>query len=138
MSIPQARIDLVTAVEAARATFPTPLVIQYDNQTPPDVAALTEPWLSVSIEFLDAYQGDISSRPLHRHIGAIKLTANSHQGSGTAKSLNLLRHFTLALQRKNHGIVRTMLADVRVPAPPKDNIHTVTHAVPFWFDEVVG
>ena len=136
--MPQARRDIVTAIEAARATFPTPVVIQYDNQTSPDVAALTEPWLSVQIDLLDAYQGDLSNRPLHRHIGAIRLTANSHQGSGVGKSLDLLRHFTLALQRRSHGIVRTMLADVRAPSPPKENLHTITYAVPFWFDEVVG
>lgn len=133
MSTTQARQDIVTAVEAARATYGKPLVIQYENRAAVDPANQHEPWLAVSIEVLDSYQGDLSAQPIHRHIGFIKLEAHVKQGQGVAESLALLEHFSTRLQKRRFGIVQTQLADAR-PSATRAPWHVSVRNVPMWFD----
>ena len=133
MSTTQARQDIVTAVEAARATYGKPLVIQYENRAAVDPANQHEPWLAVTIEVLDSYQGDLAAQPIHRHIGFIKLEAHIKQGQGVAESLALLEHFSTRLQKRRFGIVQTQLADAR-PSATRAPWHVSVRNVPMWFD----
>ena len=135
MSLTRARQTLVTAVEAARAAYSLPVVIQYDNRYAVETANQFEPWLAVDIQVLDSYQGDLSYKPLHRHIGIILLQVHTKRGEGTAQSLSMLDHFISHLQRRQFDHVRTQLADAR-PTGERAGWYINRAAIPFWFDVV--
>lgn len=132
----QARQDIVTAVEAARAAYSGPLGIEYENRDLVNPANQHQPWLAVTISVLDAFQGDLAEHPIHRHIGVVLLEAHVKEGTGTVAALSLLNHFSARLQRSHLGMVRTHLADAR-PSGTKAGWYVARAAVPFWFDLVV-
>jgi hypothetical protein len=135
MSTIQARQSIVTAIEAARASLGSPIIVEYDNRKAVDPANQHAPWLSVTVEVLDSYQGDLSNAPLHRHIGVILLAAYAKEGQGVVDSLTLLEHISTRIHRRQFGTVRTHLTDVR-PNRRVAGWHVTTLAVPFWFDVV--
>ena len=136
MSLDSARTQIVTAVEGARAAWTNFLVVQYDNRIAVDPQKAHDTWLDVNIMFTDAYQGDLSDQPFHRHIGIIQLAAVTKYGNGTAEGLRLLEHFYTRLQRKQFGSVRTLVMD---PRPTRQHLGWDWQmcAVPFWFDVVL-
>ena len=136
MSLQAARQQIVTAVEAVRATYGSPLVVNYNNRDGVDANKQHTSWLSVDIQFLDAYQGDLSDTPFHRHIGVIVLEAYAKEGQGVAKNLGILDHFSANLHGRQFGIVRTHFADMR-PSSKSQGWYIDRVAVPFWFDVVV-
>lgn len=141
MSLVQARADLVTAVEAVRAAYVTatgqPLLVDYDNRDSVSQHEQHETWLDVNVKFVDAYQGDLNRKPFHRHIGVLVLEANTKEGLGSAKNLALLDFFYTRLHGRTHGIVRTLLTDMR-PDRKADGWYKSNVGVPFWFDVVVN
>ena len=141
MSLVQARADLVTAVEAVRAAYVTatglPLLVDYDNRATVNQQDQHETWLAVNVKFMDAYQGDLNRQPFHRHIGVLVLEANTKEGLGSAKNLALLDFFSSRLHGRTHGLVRTLLADMR-PDRKLDGWYKSQVGVPFWFDVTVN
>ena len=141
MSLVQARADLVTAVEAVRAAYVTatgqPLLVDYDNRASVSQHEQHETWLAVNVKFVDAYQGDLNRKPFHRHIGVLVREANTKEGLGSTKNLALLDFFYTRLHGRTHGIVGTLLTDMR-PDRKADGWYKSNVGVPFWFDVVVN
>jgi hypothetical protein len=136
MSLEQARQSLVTAVEAVKLTYTDSLVIDYDNRNTIDTHRQHRAWLSVSVQFLDAYQGDLGPNPFHRHIGVLVLDASIKEGQGSSSPLTILDHFSSRLHGRQFGSVRTLFSDMR-PATTKSGWYTASVGIPFWFDVVV-
>lgn len=136
MTLEAARLAIVTAVDAAKTGAPvSPLIIEYDNRILVDTQTQTKPFLCVKIIFIDGYQADLSESPTHRVFGQIHLAAAIKEGQGSALALGLLDHFYTRLQRKQFGIVRTMMADM-APVKPHLGWNYYTVLIPFWFDKI--
>ena len=134
-TLEQHRQSIVTAVEAAKASFTGyPLVIEYDNRIIVDTATQLDPFLVVNIRFLDGAQADLSANPIHRKVGQIHLQAATKEGAGSAKALVLLEHFYRALQRSQFGGVRTRMASFAREQALKGWVYYPA-LVPFWADD---
>lgn len=136
MGLDAYRQSLVTAVEAAKATFATyPLVIEYDNRLIVNPETQTNPYLCVEVKFIEGYQADLSASPTQRILGQLLLSANVKLGSGSAQALNLIDHFQSALQRKSFGSVRTHMGTFVKPQEHLGN-WIVSAVIPFWVDRI--
>lgn len=90
----EARVALVTKVEALKATWTAyTLVVQYDNRLLVDLAKQTNPYLRVSMEYLDGNQIALGPNGGHRLIGAIVVEAWVKEGAGMKQANDLLQHF---------------------------------------------
>jgi hypothetical protein len=136
MSLEQARQSLVTAVEAVKLTYPSSVIIEYDNRNIVDTHRQHEAWLEVKVQFVDAYQGDLGPNPFHRHIGVLELSAYTKEGHGTAKGLGLVDYFSSRLHGRQFGAVRTLFTDMR-PSSQHKGWYISRVGIPFWFDVVV-
>lgn len=136
MSLELIRTDIVTAIEARRATFSGEytLVIEYDNVLLVDTRTQTNPFLSVEIKFIQGGQADLSNTPLQRVYGQLLLSAAVPEGSGSSKALKLLDYFAAGLQRKAFGTVRTHVSS---PSQSRPHLGWVyfTVSLPFWSDQ---
>lgn len=135
MSIEQIRQDLVTAVNALKASFAGgyPLVIEYDNTRAIDTQTQVNPYLMVDVKIIDMEQADLSDNPTHRVYGQLVLVAAIKEGSGVKAANLLLEHFYTKLQRKTFGSVRTHMATV-APNRPHLGWLYLPVVVPFWSD----
>jgi hypothetical protein len=123
-------------VEAVKLTYPSSVIIEYDNRNIVDTHRQHDAWLEASVQFVDAYQGDLGPSPFHRHIGVLELSAYVKEGHGTAKALALTDYFSSRLHGRQFGTVRTLFTDMRPPAKQK-GWYISRVGVPFWFDVVV-
>ncbi len=134
-TLEQARIDIVTAVEAAKTGAPiSPLVIEYDNRIVVDTQTQTKPYLAVHIKFMDGHQASLAANPIHRIQGQIHLAAVAKIGSGSADALKLLDFFYPQLHGRAMGTVRCHMAKI---APTTIHLGWEYYPVliPFWFDK---
>lgn len=135
-TLEQHRQSIVTAVEAAKATFTTyPLIIEYDNRMLIDQATQRNPYLCVDILFMDGFQADLSTNPIHRKVGQIHLQAVVKEGAGSAQALQLLDHFGTALQAKILGGVRTKMQTYARSKPHLGWVYTPV-VIPFWTNDI--
>ena len=136
MSLETIRTDIVTAVEARRATFSGgyTLVVEYDNVLLVDTRTQTNPYLCVEIKFIQGKQADLSNAPLQRVYGQLLLSAAVPEGSGSSRALILLDYFALGLQRRAFGTVRTHVSS---PSQSRPHLGWVyfTISLPFWSDQ---
>lgn len=90
----QARVALVTKIEALKTTWSAyPLLIQYDNRESINYATQVNPFLRVSIDYLDGSQIALGPNGGHRMMGVILLEAWSKVGTGSKLANELLEHF---------------------------------------------
>lgn len=136
MGLEAIRVDLTTAVEAAKASFAGgyPLVIEYDNRIIVDTKKQTNPFLCVEFKFLSAEQTALGDSPEQRFWGHIVLSAAVPEGAGKASAHKLLEHFYPKLQRKSFGSVRTTMSTMAGDRPHLGWVY-VTVLVPFWSDQ---
>ena len=135
-TLEQARIDITTAIEAAKTGAPiSPLLIEYDNRIVVDTQTQTKPYLAVHIKFMDGSQADLSKSPIHRMLGQIHIAAVAKEGSGSSDALKLLDFFYPQLHGRNMGVVRCRMAKLAPMAPHLGwNYYPVL--IPFWFDKI--
>jgi hypothetical protein len=135
-TLEQARIDIVTAIEAAKAGAPvSPLVIEYDNRIVVDTQTQTKPYLAVHVKFMEGRQADLSARPIHRISGQIHLAAVAKDGTGSSEALKLLDFFYPQLHQRSMGVVRCHMATLAQVKPHLGwNYYPVL--IPFWFDKI--
>lgn len=137
MSLELTRQKIVTAVEALRASYPIqPLVVEYDNRLSVDIANQTAPYLIAEVVFITSIQADLSDHPRQRVYGQLLLTASSKDGSGSAKALTIIEHFSRGLQRNTYSGVRMGISTF---IKPKEHLGQwlVSAIVPFWFDRTL-
>lgn len=135
MSREAIRTSIVTAVEAAKATFSDyTLLIEYDNRIVVDTKTQTDPFLMVRILYLSAEQANLSNNPTHRVWGQIHLAAVVPEGSGSAKANSLLDFFVPKLHLKSFGTVRTMAATTAASQTLNARVYYAM-AIPFWSDQ---
>lgn len=136
MSLEAIRVDLVTAVEAARAGFNLgySLIIEYENRIIVDKKSQVNPYLTVDILMLDGRQIELSNNPLHRITGQLYLIACVPDGSGSSQANKLLDWFVPKLHKKTFGAVRTSFA---IPAKPQPHLGWQHYGIviPFWSDQ---
>lgn len=131
----QARVALVTKVEALKATWSAyPLLIQYDNRESINYATQVNPFLRVSIDYLDGAQIALGPSGGHRMMGVILLEAWTKVGTGSKLANELLAHFYPALQMSDlMPPLRTKAAEFHTGN--KINGWLAQAAlVPFWHD----
>ena len=86
-TLEQARIDITTAIEAAKTGAPiSPLLIEYDNRIVVDTQTQTKPYLAVHIKFMDGSQADLSKSPIHRMLGQIHIAAVAKAAAGAKEA----------------------------------------------------
>lgn len=133
----QARVALVTKVEALKATWTSyALVVEYDNKLAANPATQVNPYLKVSTVYMDGWQIDLAKSPKYRLLGVIILEAMVKEGSGQKLANDLLEHFypsihltdqnpplrTEAVKFKTAKAVNGWVADAAI--------------IPFWFDSM--
>ncbi len=133
MSYEAVRLDVVQAVQAAKATWTAwPLVIGYENQTTLDVPTQELPYLCVEIHLVDSEQADLADRPLIKDWGQIHLVAHAPHNSGSRHPKLLLDHFRPYFELKNFSLVRTRTARGG-PSYPVKGWECWPMVIPFWY-----
>jgi len=137
MSLENIRQDIVTAVAQLVPTVGTSftLKVEYPNIELINTKDQLDPFLSVDIKLIDAYQVDLSLTPTQRFIGQISLSVGVPKGSGMAVANNILGHFYKGLHRRMLGSVRTFMAEPTPTLKPIDDWVYVTMLVPFISDQ---
>jgi hypothetical protein len=131
------RSAVVTAVEAAKATFAPgyTLIIEYDNRILIDTQTQTNPYLCVDIRLIAGEQADIADNPIHRIYGSIALIACIKEGAGRKLANDILDHFYPKLQRKTlGGVVRTRMASFEREFSKQGWAYYIA-VIPFWSDQ---
>lgn len=79
--------------------------IDFEFENRPTLNSVTQhnPCVSVELKFNGARQADLSSRPIHRHVGFLILTVKVKVGHGTAEQLRLLEFLYQQMQRRKIG-----------------------------------
>jgi hypothetical protein len=135
-TLEQARIDIVTAIEAAKAGAPvSPLLIEYDNRIVVDTQTQVKPYLAVHIKFMDGRQADLAAKPIHRMSGQIHVAAVAKIGSGSAEALKLLDYIYPQLHQRSMGVVRCHMSKL-APMSPHLGWNYYPVLIPFWFDKI--
>jgi hypothetical protein len=135
MSRTAARVDIVTAVQAAATSFAAfPVVVDYDNKNMVDYAAQVKPYLAVDIVYYDGQQMDLGINPLVGAYGQIALAVCVQEGKGVLPSELLMDHFVSNLQLKQWSLVKTHAAKPQPSVVRKGWYCTVT-LINFWYHE---
>jgi hypothetical protein len=133
MSRTLARVDIVTAVQAAAASFAAfQVVVDYDNKNLVDYAAQVKPYLAVDIIYYDGQQMDLGAKPLVGAYGQIALAVCTQEGKGVLLSDQLMDHLVANLQLKDWPLVRTQAARPQPSRTVKGWYTTVTF-INFWY-----
>jgi hypothetical protein len=139
MSYEPARVDVVTAVEAALTAWPTlpKPVVAYDNRKAvidPDKQSL--PYLCVETHYIGGGQISLGRTKVVEALGQIHLVAHAKQNAGSAQAQLLLDHFQAFFELKNFSLIRTHAA---MPADYFDRAgwRCWPVVVPFWFHRLV-
>lgn len=138
MTFEATRTALATKLEALRTSFPGgPPTLEYDNRVTIDPAKHVKPWLQVELDYRDGYQADLSAKPIHRMLGAIRLTAWVKAGAGRKECDDLLQWFYPALQMTNSiPPLRTRAAiPLAKVTDQQRNLVGYGVAIPFWTDD---
>jgi hypothetical protein len=129
--------DIMTKVAAIRDEVGNPYAstpIEGPNTAVIDTQQQSNPFLSVDIRYTNAGQRDLSSVVTQRFVGLIVLSVAVKDGKGTVGGLPILEHYTLKMQAKSFGKVRTLVADT-LPDKPHLGWTYLVMAIPFWSDQ---
>jgi hypothetical protein len=137
MSREAARVAVVTAVQALKATWTDfPLTIEYGN-TVIDLAKQSKPFLRVTIMYHDAFQVDLSQHARHRATGGILIEALAKEGSGDKIQNQILEHFYKPLHMTDaNPPIRTYAAKFLPMKPPVHGWSNAGITIPFWYDDI--
>lgn len=130
------RQKITTAVQALKTTFTGyTVVIEYDNMQTVNRATQSNPFLSVTLVYIDGMQVGLGYGSMHRPIGTIVLEAWDKEGAGTARMNKLLDHFYRGLQMTDSmAPVRTHAARFSSKRVPEQGWIAQAALIPFWFD----
>jgi hypothetical protein len=130
----QARVALVTAVEALKSTWTAyTLLIEYDNRVVVNRATHSNPFLCVDMVFMDGYQTTLGNRG-YRSLGTVVLEANVKEGSGKKLANELLEHFFPTLQMTDAYPPLRMHAAKFGSRPAREGWVAEAAVIPFWYD----
>lgn len=135
-TLDQCRASLAAALTTAAADWVEyPINFEFDNRNVINSIEQDTPHVSVMMKFNGARQADLSSNPVHRHIGFYILTVKVKQGQGTAKVLQLLEFLYTRLQRRTISGVHLEMASVVSPASAGE-WYGASAMIPFRIDKV--
>lgn len=138
MSMEQARREIYTAAEAARAAWDGwPLKMQTDNNTPIDPAQQTDPYVTAALMFMGGEQASLGDKPLVATFGHLVLGFCIKEAQGTAPVNKLADHFASFVEFKQFGSVRTR-AMVPQKAVRDRGWYVLPVLVPFWYHRVAS
>lgn len=131
----QARVAITTKVNTLKVAWVAyPLIVEYDNRTLVNLATQQNPYLKVSIQYMNGYQVDMSTTPNHRMIGTIIVEAFTKEGGGSKMANDLLQHFYTGLHMTDSmPPVRTYAAQFKT-GRLFDGWQPEAAIIPFWFD----
>lgn len=122
-------------VEALRASFTDyPLKVVYTNGSTLNASEQTNPWLAVSIVYMDGEQIGLGKRPNYRSMGNLMLEAKDRPGVGTARLNRLLEHFFRPLQMSDQLLPLRTYAAKLASGGVIDGWASEAAAIPFWYD----
>lgn len=131
----QARVALVNAVEALKATWTAyPLLVEYDNRITVNRGTQTNPFLCVSLNYMGGEQLSLGTNPGYRNMGVIALEAHIKEGQGSKLANDLLQHFFPILQMTDAFAPLRTYAGRHTSKPPKDGWDNEIVLIPFWYD----
>lgn len=138
MSREAARIAVVTAVQALKATWTDyALSVEYGNLLL-DMSKQSTPFLRVTVLYSDGFQADMGVNSRHRLTGGILLEAIAKEGSGDKVQNQLLDHFYKPLHRSDaYPPLRTYAAKFLPVKPPVSGWSNAGVTIPFWYDDIV-
>jgi hypothetical protein len=99
-----------------------------------DTATQTDPYLCLEITFQDGMQADLNTRPIHRIIGGIVLSAAVKKGEGSRKADRLLEHFYSAMQMTDRMSPARTYATSFLPTEESPTWMKYRAIIPFWAD----
>lgn len=138
MSIEAVRQALVAQFEVALAAYVgTPPEVQYENRNTVDVSTQVDPYIGIEIVNTTGKQLDLNPSPMAVQYGQFVLTVFCQENSGARAAALLLDHFLPYLERKELGIVRTMVA-TQIWAKPAIGWKPYPLVIPFWWTRIVG
>ena len=133
-TLEQARQKITARVEALKATFGAPVVVDYANAERVDTTAQKDAYLHVAIRRMDGQQVGLGVDSLQRVIGTVVLEARCREGTGTAQMNKILEHFYRGLHKTDvMSPVRTYAARFG-PGTVKDGWVRESSVIPFWYD----
>jgi hypothetical protein len=138
MTFDSARVALYTKIEALRAAWSAyTLLVEYDNRRTVDPALQTKPYLTVTIDYKDGFQRDISAQPGYRRLGVIRLQAIVKEGMGRREADELLEYLYPALHMSNAMSPLRTRGAIPLTAVPDlaRNLVAYPVSIPFWMDD---
>lgn len=131
-----ARVEIVTAVEAAKAAWTAyPLEVEYENRNTVNLATVVNPYVGVDIVFYDAKQADLGPEPLQGVYGHVFFAVCTQEGRGTSQVTALSDHMGKALSRKAFPLVKTGVPKPQ-PAVTRKGWYCQVTLVSFWYHEL--
>lgn len=129
------RVALTTKINALKATWAAyTLIVEYDNRTLVNLATQQNPYLKVSIVYMDGFQVDMAASPTHRVLGTIIVEAFTKEGGGSKMANDLLQHFYPNLQMSDAmPPIRTYAAQFKT-GRLFDGWQPEAVIIPFWYD----
>lgn len=132
----QARQVVTTRVESLKASFTDyAVIVEYDNREVVNRASQSNPFLAVTLVYIDGMQINLGPSSQHRPIGTIVVEAWDKEGAGTARVNKLLDHFYRGLHMTDSmAPVRTHAARFSSKRVPEQGWIAQAALIPFWFD----
>jgi len=133
----QVRVALATKINSTLALWADyPLEVEYDNKMTVNRATQSNPFLCVSMVYMDGEQIALGENGGNRVMGVIVLEANVKEGSGTAQANTLLDFFYPVVHKTDSmPPLRTQAAKFS-SKPAKDGWVAQAALIPFWYDSL--
>ena len=131
-----ARQAVTARIQALRSTFsPYAVAVEYDNMNTVNRATQSNPFLAVTLAYIDGMQVSLGPDSQHRPMGTLVLEAFDKEGAGTARMNALLDHFYRGLQMTDSMTpVRTHAARFSSNRFPQQGWIAQAALIPFWYD----
>jgi hypothetical protein len=139
MSFEAARADMVTAAQAALATWvgpPSPLVLSYQNRALVDPDHQLDPYLCVDMYHLDGEQLSLGGTVVLANYGQIHLVAHARENAGTLLCQRILDHFGPYFELQTFSMIRTH-ASRGAASYSKGGWECWPLIIPFWYHRLV-
>lgn len=130
----QARQAIMRKFTELRASYGSQVEVEADGAKAIDLSKQSEPYMTISVVYMDGEQIGMARRPKHRAMGQIVLEAVYKEGTGVQKAEGLLEHFYRGMHMTDSMFpVRTHAAKFK-SLPVKQGWGVRAALIFFWYD----